>query len=468
MSEQSFEACITRLFTIDKNGIAGTGFLVGDKHILTCAHVINGVLGIPDTTVKKPTEIIWLDFPFVANGGYLKAKIIVWHPVSTNKISDIAILELLDAIPNNYQSTLTLKNHESGHSFRAYGFPHGHYDGIWVEGKIKHELSNGRIQIDGDKQGSVYGIAPGFSGGPVWDDSENGIVGMVVVADNRTDNSIAFFIPTNILIKAWKELRQHCRRSQKPESIPSYLLPYFPDRDKQIWKLRDAIKKRAEKFPNEHRPLLCLIHGDEYQCHGRLVERFVSDSKIIPKQMIDSDVRAAKYLRLPNSVDDFSGRILAGLEDLPEIPFVLYSEIYTEDWQYHGKTDIIRDFIEFWANFDTPTPPLLVCLCFNYRQDEKYSLTNIFHHYINYKIRCVFNDLESKHPDDVVVLPELFSVEKKQVEDWAETYINNHLYEIKPYIRDLFSKRKKIAMEPLARQLRQILNECRDKGTFQT
>ncbi len=48
---------------------------------------------------------------------------------------------------------------------------------------------------------------------------------MVVAADTRTDNSIAFFIPTHILIKAWNKLSQYCRRSQKrlppkPQSIP--------------------------------------------------------------------------------------------------------------------------------------------------------------------------------------------------------------------------------------------------------
>lgn len=453
MSEK-FKTAIVRFLTTEEE-VVGTGFLVGDRHILTCAHVVNSALDIPETTVKKPTEIILLDFPFVAKGEHLKAKVIKWYPVADDNVSDIAILELLDAIPNNCQSLSTLKNHQLGHSFQAYGFPQGYGDkSIFTQGTIKANLADGTVQIQDCK------IEEGFSGGPVWD--EQAVVGIIVGVDEQ-DSSLAFFIPTNILIKAWDKLSQYCRPSKKQESIPLHLLPYSPDRDKQIWALRDAIKKRAEKFPDKHRPLLCVIHGDEYQCLSKFVDRFILEPKIISEQMVDYGERNAKYLRLPNIVNDFGGRILAGLEYFPKIPFILYSEIYTEDWQYYGKTDIIHDFINFWindSNYDTP--PLLVCLCFNYQ-------TRFLYRFKNNKIKRVFDKLASEQPHDVVVLPELLSIERRDVEDWARIYLNEHFYEIMPYVRNLFKKPKqKIAMEPLAHQLKQILKECYDKRDFQT
>jgi len=446
-----FKTAIVRLLTTSPS-VVGTGFFVGNRYILTCAHVVNDALGIADTTDDMPTAIIRLDFPFVAKGEYLTAKVIAWYPVANDNISDIAILKLLeDAIPNNCQSILTLKNHKLGHSFQAYGFPRG-YDNrsIFTQGIIKAGLADGTVQIQECK------IEQGFSGGPVWDEQEEAVVGMIVEVDTQ-DSSLAFFIPTNILRQAWPQLNGYCRRSQKPESIPSYLLPYSPDRDKQIWVLRDAIKKRVEKCPDKHRPLLCLIHGDESQCHGKLVERFIFDSKIMPKQV--SETRP-KFLHLPQISDDLRERISAGLKDLPDMSPILYSEIYTEDWQYYEKTDIIRDFIEFWANFDTPKHLLLVCLCFNYRREN--FLTSIFHHYKNYKIRCIFKTLESEQPD-VVVLPELLNIEKRDVENWARIYLENHFYEINPRIRDLFSKRKKIPMESLASQLAPIVKQYKQR-----
>lgn len=499
-TEQPFETCIVRLFTMDKNKIVGTGFLVSEKYVLTCAHVVAETLPISKNSAEKPTKKIHIDFPFVAKNTILEAQVIIWHKTSTDDpISDIAVLEIANELPNACQpiSILLLNNYALyGDSFQSYGFPNGHNDGLWAEGKIKRGTSAGWIQIEGNQQQAGYGIAPGFSGAPIWNMEKEGIVGMVVAFDDRESNSIAFFIPTDILVKAWPKLRQYCRCSQKRLPAKSKFIPpilsYLPDRDDQVWALRKAIQIHVNEYPNKHRPLLCLIHGDEYQCHGRLVERFVLESlvNIIPEQMANSDVRP-QYLPLPTNIDGFHEKILTGLGDLFGIPFVsshheiaqtiadtqyispviLYSEIYTEDWQSHGKTNIIHDFLEFWANWpilNTQKHLLLICLCFNYRYDKLFWLKHFLTIFHNYKIRHVFNDLALEQPHEVVVLPELLSIEKRHVEQWAKIYLNDHSDEIMPYIRDLFKKPgTKIAMEPLARQLKKILNECCNKRTFQ-
>ena len=49
-----------------KGRIVGAGFLVGEKHVLTCAHVIARALGLSDDTPESPRAEVCLDFPLVA------------------------------------------------------------------------------------------------------------------------------------------------------------------------------------------------------------------------------------------------------------------------------------------------------------------------------------------------------------------------------------------------------------------
>ncbi len=51
-----------------------------------------------------------------------------------------------------------------------------------------------------------YLIAPGFSGGPVWDDALGGVVGMIVAADTDERIKAAFLIPTDVLAETLPNL----------------------------------------------------------------------------------------------------------------------------------------------------------------------------------------------------------------------------------------------------------------------
>jgi hypothetical protein len=50
-----------------------------------------------------------------------------------------------------------------GHTFRAFGFPAGADSGMWASGTLPGPR-----------------IAAGFSGAPVWDDDQDGVVGMTM------------------------------------------------------------------------------------------------------------------------------------------------------------------------------------------------------------------------------------------------------------------------------------------------
>jgi hypothetical protein len=477
-----FEPYLTRLWTTDKGGVVGAGFLVTKKHVLTCAHVINDVFGVPEDSAEQPTEKIVLDFPFLAPNNPLQAQVIIWYPpIPNNPLSDIAVLELLTELPRGCQPVSLLKNNAlRGHSFQAYGFPAGYNEGLFVEGEIKDMRSDGTVQVQGHQQGAGYGIAPGFSGGPVWDEHETGIVGMVVAADGRPDNSIAFFIHTDSLVKAWPKLDPD--RTPKPKiKYKRTLLPYLPNRRDQELELGELIRAHDDK----RRPLLCVVHGDEYQCSDKFLERIREESlpNIIPEQMhlgVDLHPFVCDTFQ---SVNELYRKMLANLGELfinnmyatrnevaqaiaqRQCPVILHTDMSTTDWQRGGHINIIHGFIKFWADWpvlSTQNSLLLVCLCFNYRDIEKTSwLKRLFKRpSVNQEIRNTFKDLASEH---CRVLPELPSIERTHVEQWAKLYLSEFYYELTPYIRELFKPPiEKIAMEPLAHQLKQILKECCD------
>ncbi|MFM7884184.1 MAG: serine protease, partial [Microcystis panniformis] len=212
---EDIELSIVRIYKLRENKndeiiIVGAGFLVSEEYIITCAHVVNQSIGEEDlTSTKKPTEIIECDFPIIASGTSLKTTVEVWHPVkfNSNDPQDIAILKLKDSVPSQAQpvSLITYKIGDlSGHNYKAYGFSRN--EGVWSDGKIIGHIANNKIQIE-DTKSTGYAVEGGFSGTAIWDEQLGGVVGMAVSADKeKLVAKSAFFIPTNVLLKAWDKL----------------------------------------------------------------------------------------------------------------------------------------------------------------------------------------------------------------------------------------------------------------------
>src|SRR5215470_8875807 len=62
--QESLEASLVRIRTTDGR-VVGAGFLAGQRHILTCAHVISKALGLSDHPLDPPQELVSLDFPLI-------------------------------------------------------------------------------------------------------------------------------------------------------------------------------------------------------------------------------------------------------------------------------------------------------------------------------------------------------------------------------------------------------------------
>ncbi|MTJ54151.1 trypsin-like peptidase domain-containing protein [Anabaena sp. UHCC 0253] len=200
------KSAIARIYYKDSETVVGAGFLVSKHYLLTCAHVVTAALGILSNTQKEPDGIIEFDFPLIAPGEKVKAKVVFWRGLTGEKGEDIAGLQLEDIPPRQTNpvkliSTLDLNNHE----FETFGFPEGYKNGRWSSGSIFREDGIKVIQMHA---GDGFLVKPGYSGSAVWDKSLQAVVGMVVAVDNKQGARAVFMTPATVLVEAWNVLQQ--------------------------------------------------------------------------------------------------------------------------------------------------------------------------------------------------------------------------------------------------------------------
>lgn len=192
------EQAIVRVYDQNRYPI-GTGILVSKQFVLTCAHVVAQALygSYQNMPPQKPNDFVTIDFPIVAPLTFLQGIVICWIPMKQNGEGDIAVLELTSNCPNNARPVnLVQPTNTWGHTFRTFGCPRRHHNGLWVSGQIKGRQADGWLQIESN---SAKSIEPGFSGGGVWDEQLNGVSGIVVRME-QGNSTVAYIIPTDILV----------------------------------------------------------------------------------------------------------------------------------------------------------------------------------------------------------------------------------------------------------------------------
>jgi hypothetical protein len=204
------ESSIIRIYSISKpDRVIGAGFLVSQKHVLTCAHVVVSAhkLGIKREIADITDAEVYLDFPILGSQR-LKAKVVFWQPVNNPNAEseDIALLEL-ESSPPDAASCVRLVKSENlwGHPFRALGFPEGQANGAFASGVLRKPIGNGWVQLENVIQ-QGYALEHGFSGTAVWDEELQGVVGMAVAMEIKPEVRAAFIIPTDQLVKALPDL----------------------------------------------------------------------------------------------------------------------------------------------------------------------------------------------------------------------------------------------------------------------
>jgi hypothetical protein len=172
--------------------VVGAGFLVAADVVCTCAHVVSRALGVPYGTEQAPNEAVELDFPLLGGRPRARARVVSWRRGG----EDVALLRLETEVEGARPVPLADGTAVWGHTFRALGFPSGADRGIWASGTLRDGQGSGWVQMEAHDPGPR--IAEGFSGSPVWDEVQDGVVGMTVAA-HRGERT-AYLLPSAELV----------------------------------------------------------------------------------------------------------------------------------------------------------------------------------------------------------------------------------------------------------------------------
>ncbi len=192
---------------------SGVGMLVDGRHVITCAHVV-----ADHPPAERPLAPVFVDFQFLDGHDPIAARVVEggWHPAS-GTTADVAVLALEDPPPEQARPAplRTTERDVSEHRIWAYGYTQRHpTGGVSALGEVV-----GRAEAEGWLQLqalTAYGQAlePGFSGSPVWDRSEPGVIGMVVTrARSKVDPRTGFALPVEALARYWPALGASIRES---------------------------------------------------------------------------------------------------------------------------------------------------------------------------------------------------------------------------------------------------------------
>ncbi len=470
---------LVRIFYNDdprKNLSCGTGVLVDDNTILTCAHVVCDALNLSRDSKEIPSQTVRLDLPLLSHTNLLSARIIFW-----DIDMDLAGMQLMTDLPDKATPIiLTIPDELWGHKVQTFGFPKGHKIGAWSEYRLRGPVASKWIEmIDPLTTGNF--IQQGFSGSPVWDDTAHCCVGIVVAVDRDDKKRVGYLIPTSEIIEKWKGIPfKKTNKTHFKRDLP-LLVPYLVDRYEQENDLRQLYKKSRETDP---KPIVVIIHGDENQAHDMFIRRVAEE--YIPKLSgVDGpvirhpipwpgNIKQAEELslRLQREVADV---VLhdpdATLDNIQhalanhKFPITFEIELLTSDWTKH-KEKIIKTALEFWNDWPTLSSRqnLFVLIYITHKMPKNNLIKRGAY---RLRKRQVFDRLSKCNFEQYekiigAVLSELVDISHPDVKSWVRTtlqdYFDGDISQLQLDISNLFERTERLPMGFLAIELRRILN----------
>jgi hypothetical protein len=270
-------------------------------------------------------------------------------------------------------------------------------------------------------------------------------------------------------------------------SILRPLLPYLCDRSEQESALGLGMRRHLERKSNH--PILCLIHGDEMECHGEFLERlrYRSLPRLLDLDRRQISVKEYPLQRPPRRISGhqafwshygyaLSEDSSATREEIlkfiarHEEPMMISWQLLTEDFEESGDA-LLESFIAFCADWpDLPSGRIVVnCVCLKY---QRFDNTGFFDfrkkrlRQLNDRLRKGISQMNFEaHPNvSGIVLPELRAITRGDVESWSRSELVREFCRLQEkQIRELFEneglcdKEGGIPMEALAEKLKQFV-----------
>ncbi|MEU0278781.1 trypsin-like peptidase domain-containing protein [Streptomyces sp. NPDC006195] len=224
------ETSQVRIFSVHGD-VAGAGFLVASDLVCTCAHVVEEALDLAAPVGEAPSGSVNLDFPLLSARPSARASVVSWR----HGRADVALLRLDRPVEGARPVGLVDGTEVWEHPFRAFGHPDGADHGVWVRGTLRAGMAAGLLQMEAHLPGPR--VTEGFSGSPVWDDAQGGVVGMTVAA--HRGESTAYLLPSADLID--EHIMPACCPFQGLEPFTEEQSQFFHGRDADTTRVLEAL-----------------------------------------------------------------------------------------------------------------------------------------------------------------------------------------------------------------------------------
>jgi hypothetical protein len=275
----------------------------------------------------------------------------------------------------------------------------------------------------------------------------------------------------------------------KPSITPEHraLLPYLCDRSSQEAVLKAALEKHEHL---SHRPFVCIIHGDEQECHDMFLLRLQRITLPSLLNLKDGQILERSYpLEWPESYqerldafdlfrDKLANRLrcgsLASKEVMTRIiareekPLMIHSHLLTINWKHQGHK-LTEAFLKLWNNWpDLPENRILICCLFiKYQRSDRRRFWEVprFRRH-NKEMKNFVAELDKGNFGSYenlrgVVLPQLEAI----LQNDADTWIHDHASQFSSAVdldvwfmkvREIYEKSDRVSMEVLAQSLHEL------------
>ncbi|MEU7186045.1 trypsin-like peptidase domain-containing protein [Streptomyces sp. NPDC045369] len=239
----------------------GVAFLIPDRLLLTCAHVIASTADLPDDEPLPDLLPVTLDFPLLPGRPEVTASVHFSVPVAGDNSGDVAVLRLSGEPPPGAAPLRIVEAEDlAGHRWRAFGFPQypgrggGKDAGIWTRGTVEGREGTGWWQLTCAEE-APFPLAGGFSGAPVWDEEYGGVIGVVVAVEADRRRRTGYALTVESLTREWPQLR----RRLLADSPYRELLP-FTEHDRAVFHGRTNETQRLIELLEQHQvPVLPVL-----------------------------------------------------------------------------------------------------------------------------------------------------------------------------------------------------------------
>lgn len=269
------------------------------------------------------------------------------------------------------------------------------------------------------------------------------------------------------------------------------LLPYLVNRSTQDEALEEALLHHLST--GIRRPLICLVYGDEQQCHEKYLERVldlfpekleayyphkqIKEYPLLwPERLHDlSSLHTQLQKNLSRAIIGNREGSLAAMNNalgLIPIPTLIHTTLLSEDWDNHGQ-ESINQFILFWRMWPELSfgQLLIVILFIKYRIPQRQSILQRLR--LKRPASVQINDFLERMSNmnfeqrQCTILPRLENITRREIENWATRKELDRFRRQRDLFMDLRqifeqSQLNTFPMEIIARELHLVLESYID------